>query len=72
MAHLPSDFPNPWGVAVELATEGKDKLTAEQAKMLMENVQELDALAICTDQQLLDELITTGGHVIRYRFNQSQ
>lgn len=66
VACLPPDFPNLWGVAVEFATEGKgpqDKLTAEQAKMLMENIQELDALAFCTDRQLLDELINTGGHL---------
>ena len=24
VAHLPSDFPNLWGVAVEFATEGKE------------------------------------------------
>lgn len=40
VAHLSSDFPNLWGVAVEFATERKesqDKITVEQAKMLMEN-----------------------------------
>ena len=43
-------------VSAKFATEGKgsqDKLTAEQAKMLMENIQELDALAFRTDHQLL-------------------
>ena len=66
VAHLPSSFPNLWEVAVEFATEGKgsqDKLTAEQAKMLMENIQELDALAFRTDHQLLHELLNTGGRL---------
>ena len=66
VAPPPSDFPNLWEVAVEFATQGKQtghKLTVENAKLLMENIQELDTLAFCTHRHLLEELIYTEGHL---------
>ena len=68
MVHLPLEFTNLWGVAVEFATRGKESqssLTEEQAKILTENIQELDALAFSTDRQLLDELINLEGLIYK-------
>ena len=60
VAHLPTDLPNLWGVAVEFATkdqESRDSITKAQAKVLVENIQKLDALAFSTDRKLLGDLV---------------
>ena len=57
--NLPKDIPNLWGVAVEFATWGQETrhtLNAEQAKLLVQNVQELDLLAFDSDKNLLQDL----------------
>ena len=54
--HLPEDLPNLWGVVIEYATKGKKEssaITAEDAKMLAENIQEFDSKAFSTDKDLL-------------------
>ena len=58
--NLPKDLPNLWGVAVEFATWGQETrhtLNAEQAKLLVQNVQELDLLAFDSDKKLLEDLM---------------
>ena len=53
VAHLPSSTPNLWGVAVEFATKGKDTqtcVTEAQAKVLADNIHELDVLAFLNRQ----------------------
>ena len=58
--HLPEDLPNLWGVVIEYATKGKKEssaITAEDAKMLAENIQEFDSKAFSTDKDLLMELM---------------
>ncbi len=58
VAQLPKDLPNLWDVAVGFATHGKQSaLTAEQAKVLVENMQELDAQAFSSDEDLRRQLI---------------
>lgn len=63
VVHLPSDFPSLWKVAIEFATKSQHSqgqqsgLTDAQAKVLMENIEELDALAFSSDRQLLRELV---------------
>ena len=55
---LPKDTPNLWSVAVAFATQGKQSfLTAEQAQVLVENLQELDANAFASDEVLCHELM---------------
>ena len=59
-ASLPQDLPNMWGIAVEFATRGKESrnaVTPQQAKLLVENLRELDSLAFASDRQLLQELV---------------
>lgn len=60
VAYLPSDLPDLWGVAVEFATRTKAKstITAAQARVFVENLQELDRVAFSTDRKLLQELLT--------------
>ena len=58
--NLPKDLPNLWGVAVEFATWGQETrhtLNVEQAKLLVQNVQELDLLASDSDKKLLEDLM---------------
>ena len=60
VVHHPQDLPNYWGVALEYATKGKESksvVTTEQAQMLVENLQDLDAMAFATDRRLLQELM---------------
>ena len=59
-ATLPPDLPNLWGVAVEFATRGKESrssISANQAKVLVENLHELDAAAFSSDKQLFQDLV---------------
>ena len=58
VSQLPNDLPNYWNIAVQFATCGKQAyLTPDQAKMLVENLQELDAKAFDTDRELLQQLM---------------
>ena len=59
-ATLPLDLPDLWGVAIEFATRRREErsiITPNEAKMLIENLQELDTAAFATDRHLLQELI---------------
>lgn len=59
-ATLPPDLPNLWGIAVEFATQGKESRNAvspKQAKVLAENLRELDAAAFTSDKQLFQDLV---------------
>lgn len=66
-AFLSPSLPNFWGIVVEFATSGKtsaDTITPEQARVLMENIQTLNASAFSTDDVLFREIIqikTTSG-----------
>ena len=54
------DLPSLWGVAVEFATWGQEtrqNLNAEQAKLLVQNMQELDLLDFDSDKELLQDLM---------------
>ena len=54
VSQLPNDLPNYWNIAVQFATNGKQShLTPDQAKVLVENLHELDAKAFDTDRELL-------------------
>lgn len=60
VTHLPSDLPDLWKLAVEYATEGKtsqERITPAQAKVLVDNIHELDVLAFSTDKELLSTLL---------------
>ena len=60
VVHLSQDLPNFWGVVLEFATKGQESrstISAEQAKMLVENMQELDAMAFSTDKKLMQDLM---------------
>lgn len=60
VVHLPQDLPNFWGVVLEYATKGQERrctITAQQAQMLVENMQELDGMAFSTDKKLLQDLM---------------
>ena len=59
-ASLPGDLPNLWDVAVEFSTRHRgtkcSSITAEEARLLAENLEELDAMAFSMDKQLQKEL----------------
>ena len=60
IVHLPEDLPNYWRVVLEFATKGQERepaMTSDQAQMLVENMQELDAMAFATDKVLLQDLM---------------
>lgn len=59
VSQLPRDLPHIWQLAVEFATESKSNATinAETAKMLAENLQELDSLAFESDDKLFHQLL---------------
>lgn len=60
VASLPPDLPNLWGFAVQFATRGKESksvISADQAKVLIENLHELDAAAFASDRQLFQDLV---------------
>ena len=57
---LNPEMPMFWGVVVEFATAGKlskKAITSDEAKMLVENIQAMNAAAFETDQALQKELI---------------
>ena len=59
-AFLSPDLPMFWGVVIEFATSGevsKSSVTEEQARVLIENIQVLNAAAFETDSALQKELI---------------
>lgn len=58
VSQLPNDLPNYWNIAVQFATCGNQSyLTPDQAKVLVENLHELDAKAFDTDRELLQQLM---------------
>ena len=58
VSQLPNDTPNYWNIAVQFATNGKQShLTPDQAKVLVENLYELDAKAFDSDRELLQQLM---------------
>ena len=64
--YLPKDLPNLRGVALEFATWGletRHTLNAEQAKLLVQDVQELDLLDFDSDKKLLQDLRVPGTKV---------
>lgn len=58
VSQLPNALPSYWNIAVQFATNGKQSyLTPDQAKVLVENLHELDAKAFDTDRELLQQLM---------------
>ena len=60
VANLPRDLPDLWEVAVEFATGQKirtNSITATEAQIFWENLEELDALAFSTDRELQKQVI---------------
>lgn len=60
VAQLPPDLPNKWGIAVEFATQGKEKrnqISPEQVKVFVENIHELDFTAFQSDDVILQDLV---------------
>jgi len=58
--HIPRDLPNFWGVVVEFATFGevdRSRLGEDEARMLVENMEEFESRAFATDKVLLQELV---------------
>ena len=55
--YLPSDVPHYWNIVATFCNQGSSMISPESAKMLMENVQILNAQAFCTDEELTRELI---------------
>ena len=54
---LPKNLPDFWNVVISFATCGKESsLTADQAKVIVENMQELDSSAFTSDRKLRQEL----------------
>ena len=56
-SYLPSDVPHYWNIVATFCNQGSSIISPESAKMLMENVQILNAQAFCTDEELTRELI---------------
>lgn len=57
---LPRDLPNIWDLAVEFATtksKSDATINAETAKILAQNLQELDSLAFESDEKLFHQLL---------------
>ena len=60
LVHSPDDMPNRWVLALEFATNGKSasvNVTADQVRVLSENLHELDARAFATDSMLTTEIL---------------
>lgn len=59
VAHLPSDCPQLWEIAIHFGTKQKgsrNHITPSQAHILFENLRELNSEAFANDQSLLQEL----------------
>lgn len=60
VAFLPHGLPNLWAIAVAFAIrdhEARNTITAEQARTLVQNLQELDVEAFASDKKLVSDLI---------------
>ena len=59
VTHLPSDYPNYWETVVNFATEhgSKDVITKEEARILVENIEELDSTVFDNDAKLVQDLL---------------
>ena len=56
--NLPDDLPNLWDVVVQFATKNDDcSISANEIRVLIENIQEVDSVAFATDSELLQELM---------------
>ena len=55
VTQLPRDLPNLWEVVVDFASNhgSKERISAQEAKLLIENIQELDMAALDGDQRIL-------------------
>ena len=53
----PHMFLHYWNIVATFCNQGSSRISPESAKMLMENMQILNAQAFCTDEQLTRELI---------------
>ena len=58
--YLPDDLPNYWQVIVEFGTLRKntESIKIDEAKVLFQNIKELDSFAFANDQELFSELIS--------------
>ncbi len=58
LVHLPDDLPNRWVLALEFANNGKsDNVSADEVRVLSENLLALDAEAFATDSMLTAEIL---------------
>ena len=58
LVHLPDDLPNRWVLALEFARNGMSgTVSADQVRVLSENLLELDAEAFATDNVLTAEIL---------------
>ena len=56
-SYLPSDVPHYWNIVSTFCNPGSPRISPESVKMLMENMQILNAEAFCKDEELSRELI---------------
>ena len=56
LVHLPEDLPNRWEIALAFASSTKG-VTAEQVRVLCDNLQEIDLEAFATDRSLTSEIL---------------
>jgi hypothetical protein len=62
IVNLPDTFPHRWEVAVAFATKDEEhSIPTIDARIMMENLEELDAAAFATDRKLLQELMGIQG-----------
>lgn len=57
IVHLPKDTPNYWELVLQFAMKKPPSISIDKFKVLVENLQELDATAFATDKVLLQELM---------------
>jgi len=60
VTYLPEDVPNYWETLVAFGTLGKgpENITVEEARLLFQNMSELDSSVFATDQELFSELVS--------------
>ena len=50
IVHLPKDTPNYWELVLQFAMKKPPSISIDKFKVLVENLQELDAIAFATDK----------------------
>jgi len=57
-SYLPEGYPNYWETIVKFGNKGReaDSLQVDQAKLMFENIKELDCTAFATDKELFKDL----------------